>query len=906
MSIHWRLRLLGSFELDDGGPTLTRLPTRHTMLLLARLAMAPGRDHAREELIEMLWPGAPPDSGRNRLRQALSTLRRVLEPHGAATLLDADHRAVRLRPGSVDCDVPAFLRACHEGHHADARRLYRGELLPGFYDEWVLDERRHLAQRADSLPVASAAVDAATQAPHTLPGSAALPLYLTRLLGVDALAARLAAQVQETRLVTLRGPGGAGKTRLAVQVAGTLAAASDRPFELIRFVALADCHDRAAMADALLMALRQEGGDARTPLARIEAALAGRRALLVLDNVEQLVDAARADIAQLAAALPMLHLLLTSRRALGVDGERELVLPALSLPAADDDLAAQAASPAVALFVDRARAVRADFVLDQNNLGAVAGIVQRLEGLPLAIELAAARVRSAAPAEMLALLDRAGEQGSAEALHWLSRAGSRAAHDARHASMLQVVAWSLTLLDAGQRRLLTALSAFRGGAVASAVDALAPSDPGAALWRDIDELVASSVLRTESAADGSTRYVPFEPVREFVLHSASAEETALARAGQRRAMRHWAAMQPASPSLNAFRAEIPNLLAAFASALADGMADDAVQLALACRGALDDVTLPPHGLQLLEAVAREQPQPLLLALLAEQCFESGRGEAALGHVETALGALADADEATRAAVQRAAARLWLRVRGDQARAEHLVGQALPLARRHALLDLEGRLLALQAVLVMRARDHARGEALHRQALACWERAALPLRITAGRVNLALCLGFQHRIGEQLAMLEPVLATAEAQGQWRLLVFARSVHGYVLAEQRRWPASAAAYRACLHTAWTIGAWREWFYGLWNLPRTLAHLRQPAQAVRLLAFADRFYAERFGALGTEDLHERRRTRRLVRAQLGAAAEARLWDEGRQLEPADAMRLAMDERIPPGIGGQGSAPI
>jgi predicted ATPase len=902
MGTPWRLRLLGGFELDDGLSVVTRLHTRQTLLLLARLALAPERDHPREELAELLWPGAAAESGRNRLREALSSLRRVLEPPGHAPVIAADRRALRLLAGTVGCDVVSFRQALREGRHHDAQHLYRGELLPGFYDDWVLEERRHLAARAEALPAA-----APPPVPAAERGGTGLPVYLTRLLGVEAVGAALAAQVRDARLVTLRGPGGGGKTRLAVQVAQALAEAADRPFDLLQFVPLADCHDRAAMADALLLALRQEGGDSTPPLARIESALAGRRALLVLDNVEQLVDEARADIARLAAALPLLHLLLTSRRALGVDGEREVVLPALALPPAEADLAALAANPAVALFVDRARAARTDFQLGPDNHAAVAGIVHRLEGLPLAIELAAARVRSAAPAEMLALLDRAAEQGSGEALHWLSRGGSRNAHDPRHASMLDVVAWSHELLAPGQRRLLAGLAAFRGGAAAAAVAALAD---GPTLWSDIDELVASSVLRADAGPDGSTRYHPFEPVREFVLQQASAEEAAKGRALQRRAMQHWAAAQAPSPSLNAFRAEIPNLLTAFASALADGAAGEATQIALACNSALDEVTLPPHGLQLLERVAERRPDAALLALLAEQCFESGRGETALLHAEAALAHLAESDEAAHANVLRAAARVLLRVRGDRERADGLLQRALPLARRYRAADTEARLLALQAVLVMRDRDFVRGEALHREALARWDSAGLPLRATAGRVNVALCLGFQHRVSEQLAMLEPALAAAEAQGQWRLLVFSRSVHGYVLAEQKRWPESAAAYRACLQTAWTIGAWREWFYGLWNLPRTLAHLRQPAAAVRLLAFADRFYAERFGALGREDLRERRRTRRLAAVQLGAAQEARCWDEGRRLSAADAQRLAMADSpgrpAPPGIGGPGDRGI
>lgn len=713
---------------------------------------------------------------------------------------------------------------------------------------------------------------------------------------MDRKIAQITAAVQSHRLVTLCAPGGGGKTRIAVQVAQALsqADAADPPdgagFDRVCFVALAGCTSRDEMADAIVLALGCEGGRDELAADRVEAALAGRRSLLVLDNFEQLVDGARDDVARLVARLPRLHLLVTSRRALKVDGEREIALPALPLPAADAGVAALALNPAVALFIDRGQAVREDFRLEADNRAAVAGIVRRLDGLPLAIELAAARLRSMAPADMLALLDCAASRGSDEALRWLSRAGDRAAHDARHASMLQVVAWSHDLLGADARRLLLRLSVFHDGAPATAIE------PG--LGPLLDELVGSSVLRADTGADGTTRYRPLEPVREFMLSRTDAAGLTELHARHRSALLRWAGSQPRSPSLARFRAEIPNLLAAFASALDDGEAVAAAALALACASALDEVTLPTGALLLLERVASASPDARLLALLAEQCFESGRGEAGLAHALAALDRL-PGDAQTRAEVMRTAARLLIRVRNDHGAAQALLDRALPLARDAGQPDTEARLLSLQAIVATRRdQDHGRAELLHRAALARWEAEDLPLRATAGRVNLALCLGLQRRVSEQLALLEPALAAAEAQAQWRLLVFARSVQGYALADLRRWPESAAAYRACLHAGWAASAasaWREWFYGLWNLPRTLAHLRRPEAAMQLLAFAERFHAERFGQLGRVDLREQRRTRRLVEAQLGVEVGARLAEAGRRLDVAGAMRLAMDDAPP-----------
>ncbi len=149
-------------------------------------------------MIDLLWPDVPLDVGRNRLRQALSTLRSVLEPPGGAAVLLADRRGVRLVAGSLGCDVPVFNEALRRGDVAAAARVYGGDLLPGHYDEWVLDERRRLAALADGLQAA-----ADERAANVLPALGAplhrLALYLTRWLGSDAAGAALAAAVQQQR-----------------------------------------------------------------------------------------------------------------------------------------------------------------------------------------------------------------------------------------------------------------------------------------------------------------------------------------------------------------------------------------------------------------------------------------------------------------------------------------------------------------------------------------------------------------------------------------------------------------------------------------------------------------------------------------------------------------------------------
>lgn len=215
----WQVCLLGRVSASDGVQQLDRFPSRAVAALLARLALAPERVHPREELVELLWPGVTLEVGRNRLRQALSTLKSMLEPPGqpGAAVIQADRHSVRAVPDALGCDARQFERLVQAGRSAEARALYRGELMPGYYEEWIGEERQRLAALHETLP-AQAVADLPAEHPVNraspelaAPSPATLPTYLTRLFGVEMAEARLRTLVRSQRLVTLLGPGAAAR-----------------------------------------------------------------------------------------------------------------------------------------------------------------------------------------------------------------------------------------------------------------------------------------------------------------------------------------------------------------------------------------------------------------------------------------------------------------------------------------------------------------------------------------------------------------------------------------------------------------------------------------------------------------------------------------------------------------------
>jgi predicted ATPase len=638
-------------------------------------------------------------------------------------------------------------------------------------------------------------------------------------------------------------------------------------------------------------------GGADDDIAPILLALHERALLLVLDNFEQLVEQAADIVARLAAALPRLRLMVTSRRALGLDGERALPVPALALPEAERavPLAEALANPAVALFVDRARHVRADFHLGEHNKQAVLDLVRALEGLPLAIELAASRVKSLGPARILELL----AAGDSPRLELLARSGPRSALDARHASMERAIRWSWQQLSAEEASLMHALAMFGGGCTVAAAAAVRGIAPLAAALR-LDALVACSMLRTTAMPSGDLRFAMYEPIREFALvelrQSGAAGAEAGLRAAHRAWMLEWAEALPSTPSLPALRAELPNLSTALHSALADGDAMSALRTVLALGRAHDDLVLGPDSLASLEqAVARCDDAELRSrghTQLAQLLFAAGRGDAARRHAELGLEQVPD-EPGLRARALQVKARLhWLLV-GHSAWLEPSVDEAEALARAAHDTQVLARLTVLRAAIsYAHHRDLVQGEALYRQALAMWERLGTQHDINAGRYFVALMAHEAGRHEEAIQRADEVAASARQLADPRRASQALQVRGKALAALRRWQEAAATLHESIQLAWDAMAPVELTRALRELPRVLAHLRRAEAAVRLQAYAAQAARAHVGRADTFDAEQEMRVRRLVAGRITPGRMEALRREGAALGTAEAVAMALAE--------------
>jgi predicted ATPase/class 3 adenylate cyclase len=558
---------------------------------------------AQQALAAHPWP----DGGAVRVRMGIHT--------GEPMVVGQDYAGL---------DVHLAARICSAAHGGQVllsqpTRELLGDDLPSGVGLRDLGEHRlkdlSRPQRLFQLVVAGLSADfpplrAVGSRPTNLP--AELTSFVGRQQEVGAIRGLLGRP--DVRLLTLSGPGGSGKTRLAAKVAGELAASF--PAGVV-FVGLAPVNDPALVVPTIAQVVGARGTPGQSLLESLTEYVGDRRLLLVLDNFEQVIAAAT-SIVDLLRACPQLKILVTSRAALHVSGEHTYLVPPLSLPArgngADHDVTV---SEAMTLFVERARAVNPSFSVTHADAPLLAEICRRLDGLPLAIELAAARSRMLPPQAMLARLDRR--------LQLLTGGGRDL--PARQQTLQGAIDWSHDLLEADEQTLFARVAVFAGGCALEAAEAVCNLEGDLDVLAGLDALVDKNLLQPRGGPDGDPRLLMLETIREYALARLTERNEADAvgreHAGYYTGLAERAEMELLGPRQEAWHERLDVDVDNFNAALGWSLAHQQVDITARLAGALLEFWLSRgralEGLQWLGA-ALERRDSLTPPTLARALF----------------------------------------------------------------------------------------------------------------------------------------------------------------------------------------------------------------------------------------------------------------------------------------------
>jgi len=687
-----------------------------------------------------------------------------------------------------------------------------------------------------------------------------LPLQPTPFLGREEQVARVVDLLSrdDVRLLTITGPGGVGKTRLALQAAADLL--EDFP-DGVWFVDLSVLDDPALVPSAIVGALgaREEGSGIPN---RLAAMLTGKHLLLLLDNFERVVDAASV-VADLLARAPGVKILTTSRTPLHAYGEREYSLPPFPMPDLAHLPSVETLSQyeAVRLFVERAQAVRPDFVVTNTNAPAVAEICFRLDGLPLAIELAAAFIKMLPPQALLKRLE--------QRLPLL--AGGARTLPARQQTMRNTIAWSHDFLTQHEQTLFRRLAVFPGGCTIEAAEAVAAGDGTLEVFGGIASLVDKSLLRQEEGSDGEPRFRMLETVREFGREQL---ETSSEGDAMRDRLAAWclALVEQFEPALwgenipptgvARLEEELPNLRAAVTWLLAQGEVTRALRLVVAAEDFwtqrhLTDAELHRWLETTLAAAPAAPARDRALAhwLLTSKHGDQGHDEAALHHAQRLLDAAEESGE--------------------------------PAALGYAHLALAFRWQNLG--------DIARAAAAYAEAIKTWRAAGVHEVFALGaQAGLAGCLVLQGDLEAGVPMLEEALTRLRSDPRWFIMGII-SLRGYAALRQGDLPSAVRLFTEAIDGSRNQHLTKSLLSAMTGLAGvTLAH-GQVKRAARLLgaieAARDAVEIKRLDNW----LYDERITVE-TRAALEPAAFARAWESGRlvPLEEAVAEALAVADEV------------
>jgi predicted ATPase len=726
--------------------------------------------------------------------------------------------------------------------------------------------RRLLAEGLQVEPEAEtqrlyADVRAGRLAKHATPmPNPTLPARAHTLIGREADSARIKTLLFAKRFVTLVGAGGVGKTRLAWQVAMDL---QDDFEHGVWFVSLEALRDASLVSSVIAHTLGLTAQEQQSWSAALKAFLRSKQTLLVLDNFEQVAGAAP-FIGELLAYAPRLEVLVTSREALHVQGEQVCMVAPLALPTLAHGQVSMTnleQSAAVSLFVERVRAFRPDFALTHDHARALADICIRLDGLPLAIELAAARCKSLSPQQIAERLD--------QRLSLLTR-GTQSA--LRQQTLRDTLDWSYELLSEAEQTLLHYLAVFAGGWTLAAAEKVA-SDSARSSPSTLDllsQLVDKSLVIAQEQA-GQMRYRLLETIREYALEKLQTSGAA-ADAQQRHATVYWALAREAQAQLRGreqarwlerLEREHDNLRAALGWVIAQtGLTCDALaglQFALTLSSFWEWRTHLAEGRQWLERALQATPER------AETLVWRAR---ALGQA----GQLAN----------------W---QGDYVSAHRFSQEGLRLAR--ACADAEGlraTLRPLALALVMREELSA-AENVYDELLAL-ERAHQDPHALATSLSYRAALALrQNDIAQTIAWHAEALALAESTEDERLLAVELARLGQLALMQQKGAQAAAYFAESLRYCRRLG---DSFYLGQNLlgMAGVALLRQDYARAAQLAGAEEALSEWLGMtrLPMAQQHYEQALNRL-RAQYDAAALAAAWAQGRAMTLEEAVSYALE---------------
>jgi predicted ATPase/class 3 adenylate cyclase len=609
-------------------------------------------------------------------------------------------------------------------------------LVPGLVDAEFRDLGRHRLKDFDDpvhlYDVVGAGLLGDFPPLRSLGKPAALPVTATPLIGrradIDAVSRMF--EVDETRLVILTGPGGAGKTRLSIAVATAL----ERRFpDGVYFIGLQSARDADLMWSSIADALDAVGDASVEPVTRVRHYLDGRQALLVLDNLEQITDADHVVSALLSMA-PRTRVLVTSRRPLHLVGENEYPVPPLSLPESGNVTHdAVLASAAVEMFVRHAQMVRPGFRLTEDNGREVLALCRRLDGLPLAIELAAARSRLLGPR---ALLDRIDDH--------LGTGVTASDRPERQRTLGATIAWSYHLLEPPEQQVFRRLGVFAASADLDAVAAVA-GDGSTDPLDTIGRLVDANLLHVVEAADGEPRISLLETIRSFARERLGESEEA-----DEVRLRHlrWC-IETADRTTGLLRGPMHMAALDQLSAIESDIRD-------ALRWSLRPAAESADG---AAGAARAESGHALLALMSRYWYRFGNAAEARFWHERGVATLTDADSGSSILLLHGLGISMLQQNEiEQGRAT--LERALAMARRLGDRDMEARELNSLAIASRQVGDDVEALELLQQSLALAREIGEPTREATALSNMVVVLIDLGRYAEAVETAGQAMAANE--------------------------------------------------------------------------------------------------------------------------------------------------